>query len=205
MRRDVASLVFRKHDTSRSGELSDAELRARMAMALEHENAPHAEWAHSDVGDDDALRALELREGGDVALGERGQDVRRGHDQARKYALRALEAPLAVERHRAEERLEHVGEGGEGPWACRLCRPGTARALSPEAFAAPVVRWARCRACPAGRFGRGRASRGLEEDCPRCAAGTASDVRGSGELVGSAGATAWTTSRAPSRQSHIHI
>ena len=34
---------------------TDAELRARMAMALEHENAPHAEWAHSDVGDDDAI------------------------------------------------------------------------------------------------------------------------------------------------------
>jgi len=34
---------------------TDAELRARMAMALEHENAPSAEWAHSDVGDDDAI------------------------------------------------------------------------------------------------------------------------------------------------------
>ena len=31
--------------------------------------------ARRDVGDDDALRALELREGGDVALGERGLGV----------------------------------------------------------------------------------------------------------------------------------
>ena len=35
VRRDVASLVFRKHDTSRSGELSDAELRA-LCETMEH-------------------------------------------------------------------------------------------------------------------------------------------------------------------------